>query len=38
MKSVEETADALHVSADTIKPDWRLAKPCLRDLEGVRHE
>ncbi len=33
--SVEETADVLHVSADTIKRDWRLAKLwLLRDLEG----
>jgi RNA polymerase sigma-70 factor (ECF subfamily) len=28
--SVEETADVLHVSADTIKRDWRLAKLWLR--------
>jgi RNA polymerase sigma factor (TIGR02999 family) len=33
--SVEETADALHVSSDTIKRDWRLAKLwLLRELEG----
>jgi DNA-directed RNA polymerase specialized sigma24 family protein len=24
--SVEETAEALHVSTDTVKRDWRLAK------------
>ena len=31
--SVEETADILHVSADTIKRDWRLAKMwLLREL------
>ena len=28
--SVEETADVLHVSPDTIKRDWRLAKAWLR--------
>ena len=33
--SVEETAEALHVSNDTIKRDWRLAKLwLLRELEG----
>ncbi|MEO5896488.1 MAG: sigma-70 family RNA polymerase sigma factor [Vicinamibacterales bacterium] len=33
--SVEETADALHVSPDTVKRDWRLAKLLLlRELEG----
>jgi RNA polymerase sigma factor (TIGR02999 family) len=33
--SVEETAEALHVSADTVKRDWRLAKLwLLRELEG----
>src|SRR5262249_10244314 len=32
--SVEETAEALHVSEDTIKRDWRLAKLwLLRELE-----
>jgi len=32
--SVEETAEALHVSTDTIKRDWRLAKLwLLRELE-----
>lgn len=35
--SVEETADVLHVSTDTIKRDWRLAKLwLLRELEGLR--
>ena len=33
--SVEEAADVLHVSADTVKRDWRLAKLwLLRDLNG----
>ena len=33
--SVEETAAVLHVSTDTIKRDWRLAKLwLLRELEG----
>jgi RNA polymerase sigma factor (TIGR02999 family) len=33
--SVEETAEALRVSPDTVKRDWRLAKLwLLRDLEG----
>jgi RNA polymerase sigma factor (TIGR02999 family) len=32
--SVEETAEVLHVSADTVKRDWRLAKLwLLRELE-----
>lgn len=35
--TVEETADVLHVSNDTIKRDWRLAKLwLLRELEGHR--
>jgi len=34
--SVEETADVLHMSADTIKRDWRLAKQWLvRELDGA---
>jgi DNA-directed RNA polymerase specialized sigma24 family protein len=34
--SVDETAEVLGLSADTIKRDWRLAKLwLLRDLEGV---
>ena len=33
--SVEETAEVLHLSTDTIKRDWRLAKLwLLRALEG----
>ena len=37
--TVEETADALHVSTDTVKRDWRLAKMwLLRELEGLGHE
>ena len=33
--SVEDTADVLHVSVDTVKRDWRLAKLwLLRELEG----
>jgi RNA polymerase sigma factor (TIGR02999 family) len=33
--SVEETAELLHVSTDTVKRDWRLAKLwLLRKLEG----
>jgi RNA polymerase sigma-70 factor (ECF subfamily) len=35
--SVDETADVLHVSADTVKRDWRLAKLwLLREIEGER--
>ena len=33
--SVDETAEVLHVSTDTIKRDWRLAKLwLLREMEG----
>jgi RNA polymerase sigma-70 factor (ECF subfamily) len=33
--SIEETAEALHVSSETVKRDWRLAKMwLLRELEG----
>ena len=33
--SVEETADTLHVSADTVRRDWRLARLwLLRAIEG----
>jgi RNA polymerase sigma factor (sigma-70 family) len=33
--SVEETAEVLDVSVDTVKRDWRLAKLwLLRELEG----
>ena len=36
--SVEETAEVLHFSNDTIKRDWRLAKLwLLRELEGGAH-
>jgi RNA polymerase sigma factor (TIGR02999 family) len=36
---VEETAAALHVSADTVMRDWRLAKAWLvRELSGERLE
>jgi RNA polymerase sigma-70 factor (ECF subfamily) len=35
--SVEETAQVLHVSTDTVKRDWRLAKLwLLRELDGDR--
>ena len=35
--TVEETAEVLHVSPDTVKRDWRLAKLwLLRELEGKR--
>jgi RNA polymerase sigma factor (TIGR02999 family) len=34
--SVEETAEVLHVSPDTVKRDWRLAKLwLLKELEGT---
>ncbi len=37
--SVEETAEVLHVSTDTIKRDWRLAKLwLLRELDVTRGE
>lgn len=35
--SVEETAQVLHVSSDTVKRDWRLAKLwLLRELKGQK--
>jgi len=35
--SVEETAEVLKVSTDTVKRDWRLAKLwLLRELEGQK--
>jgi RNA polymerase sigma factor (TIGR02999 family) len=35
--SLEETAEALHISVDTVKRDWRFAKLwLLRELEGQR--
>jgi RNA polymerase sigma-70 factor, ECF subfamily len=37
--SVEETAEALHVSADTVMRDWRLARVwLLRELGGEQRE
>ena len=38
--SLEETAEALHVSRETVKRDWKMAKLwLLRELRGVeRHE
>jgi RNA polymerase sigma factor (TIGR02999 family) len=34
--SLEETAEALHVSRDTVKRDWKMAKLwLLRELRGV---
>ena len=34
--TVEETAEALRVSTDTVKRDWRLAKLwLLREMEGT---
>jgi RNA polymerase sigma factor (TIGR02999 family) len=35
--SLEETAEVLHISVDTVKRDWRFAKLwLLRELEGQR--
>jgi RNA polymerase sigma factor (TIGR02999 family) len=35
--NLEETAEALHISVDTVKRDWRFAKLwLLRELEGQR--
>jgi RNA polymerase sigma-70 factor (ECF subfamily) len=37
--SVDETAEALHVSRDTVKRDWKMAKLwLLRELRGVKHD
>ena len=37
--SVEEAADVLHVSPDTVKRDWRLARLwLLREIDGQRHD
>ena len=34
--TVEETAEALHVSTDTVKRDWKLAKMwLLKQLDGA---
>ena len=36
--SVEETAQVLHVSPDTVMRDWRLAKVWLkREMKSERH-
>jgi DNA-directed RNA polymerase specialized sigma24 family protein len=32
--SVEEPAEVLHASSDTVKRDWRLAKLLLREFQG----
>jgi RNA polymerase sigma factor (TIGR02999 family) len=37
--TLEETAEALHVSRDTVKRDWKIAKLwLLRELRGDRHD
>ena len=37
--TVEETAAALHVSTDTVKRDWRMAKLwLLKELDGAAGE
>ena len=37
--TVEETAEALHVSRDTVKRDWKMAKLwLLRELRGGVHD
>jgi RNA polymerase sigma factor (TIGR02999 family) len=37
--SLEETAEALHVSRDTVKRDWRMAKLwLLREMGGVARD
>ena len=37
--SLEETAEALHVSRDTVKRDWKMAKLwLLRELRGVERD
>jgi RNA polymerase sigma factor (TIGR02999 family) len=36
--SVEETAEVLHVSIDTVKRDWRLAKLWLLSELGEKHD
>ena len=36
--TLEETAEALHVSRDTVKRDWKMAKLwLLRELRGAKH-
>jgi DNA-directed RNA polymerase specialized sigma24 family protein len=37
--NIDETAEALHVSRDTVKRDWTLAKLwLLRELSGAERE
>ena len=37
--TLDETAEALHVSCDTVKRDWKMAKLwLLRDLRGVERD
>jgi RNA polymerase sigma factor (sigma-70 family) len=37
--SLEETAEALHVSRDTVKRDWKMAKLwLLRGLQGIERD
>ena len=37
--SLEETAEALHVSRDTVKRDWKMAKLwLLRELRGAERD
>ena len=37
--SLDETAEALHVSRDTVKRDWKMAKLwLLRELRGVKRD
>jgi RNA polymerase sigma factor (TIGR02999 family) len=37
--SLEETAEALHVSRDTVKRDWKMAKLwLLRELRGTKRD
>ncbi len=37
--SLDETAEALHVSRDTVKRDWKMAKLwLLRELRGVERD
>jgi DNA-directed RNA polymerase specialized sigma24 family protein len=37
--SIDETGDALHVSRDTVKRDWKMAKLwLLRELRDNQHD
>ena len=37
--TIEETAEALHVSRDTVKRDWKMARLwVLRELRGGMHD